>query len=124
MGRRHALLVLLAIGLVLTGYSMAQGGAINHPTGSLVDGWPIGERNDCRAVPCDEMIVAATEALQRRDGGTAAIVDVSIYDREQRPPIRSTAPKIAVFKLVGDEFKAIAVYETFTGPLQTIEFGP
>jgi hypothetical protein len=47
----------------------------------VVDGWPIGPQRDCeRHDDCHALLVLATAALDRRDPGHAAIVNVTLHN--------------------------------------------
>ena len=116
---------IFAAAALLLGCAIGPRGVVEGPFGPVIDGWPIGEEEDCSADPqCDAFIEAATAALDHRDLGHAAVVSVALHDGGPGMPV-STFPKtVVVFALADESQRAIAVVQFFSGPLETYDFGP
>ena len=104
-----------------------QSHEVAGPNGAVIDGWPIGaELPDCTSqtftLSCDEMIRAATTALDARDGPHAPVVSVKLYS-EAPPVARTTGTTVAVFVLADGSRRALFVGSTPGGPI-TVDYGP
>jgi hypothetical protein len=97
------------------------------PEGTVIDGWPIGAKvPDCVGrtftPSCDQLIAAATTALDARDGLHAPVIGVTLY-YENTQNIRTVANTVAVFVLSDGSRRAIFTSWSPGGSI-TLNYGP
>jgi hypothetical protein len=119
------LIGMVAFAALLLGCATGSSHEVAGSDGPIIDGWPIVEVCDCAGkTPLrDELIRAATAALDHRDGLHPAIVRATLEYEAAGAPIRTIGNTVAVFVLADGSRRAIFVGNNPGSPL-TVDYGP
>lgn len=107
--RSSAAIVVLGLAIVAAVFVAIQ---VRGATGSVIDGWPVGDRASCPDPRCDEAIRVATDALDAGHPGHPTVVDATLYDYDGFQT--TTIPfSIVVFRFDDGTTRAVGVGYAF-----------
>ena len=105
--------------------------------GVVIDGWLVGPLTTCQDVVvtadgvevargrCEDLVAAAANALDDRDPGHPAVVEMQLHERRWPPNTVGGLKYVAVYTLADGSVRAIGVgFPGVATTPYTIEYGP